>query len=268
MWRSSLVTLIVLVWIGEALSPTRLNNAPVIGIVTLPVGTDMSVYDPTAVAYFAASYVKFVEMAGARVVPIQFNAAVDDAEGFATLLGSINGVLFTGGDDLDADSPYYTTSKAIIAHSFEQAQNGVIFPIWGSCLGFETITTLISGDASLLTQFDAENLSLPLKFTHEVKESEMFCKHRPNSRRVEAIFRDNVTLNNHNWGVKPTDFYGNDQLSTVFRVLATSNDRQGAPFVALVEGINVPIYGSQFHPEKALFEWLSTEAIGSFCRGY
>ena len=47
-----------------------------------------------ATSYIAASYVKYLEMAGARVVPLIYNQPSDDID---TLLKGINGILFPGG---------------------------------------------------------------------------------------------------------------------------------------------------------------------------
>ena len=47
--------------------------------------------------------------------------------------------------------------------------NGDHFPVWGTCLGFELLAFIASGnDNSVLSPTDATNLSLPLKFTEGV----------------------------------------------------------------------------------------------------
>lgn len=47
----------------------------------------------------------------------------------------------------------------------EQAnKNGDYFPLWGTCQGFELLTALTAGN-DLLSEFDAENICLPLDFT-------------------------------------------------------------------------------------------------------
>jgi gamma-glutamyl hydrolase len=44
-------------------------------------------------------------------------------------------------------------------------------------------------------------------------------------------------------------------LSDFYKVLATSRDRQNTEYVAMIEADSYPIYGTQFHPEKNLYEW-------------
>ena len=44
-----------------------LNNRPIVGVLTQPTDGDMSAYGSS---YIAASYVKYLEGGGARVVPV------------------------------------------------------------------------------------------------------------------------------------------------------------------------------------------------------
>jgi agmatine/peptidylarginine deiminase len=80
-----LLSALLIVSLGQNVPPQN----PVIGIYTQTLSnttTDKS-------SYIAASYVKFIEMSGAQVVPIYSFANTSD---ILTLLGKINGVLFPG----------------------------------------------------------------------------------------------------------------------------------------------------------------------------
>jgi gamma-glutamyl hydrolase len=56
------------------------------------------------------------------------------------------------------------------------AQKGDYFPIHGTCMGFQTLSIIGSGDDfALLSRFDAENISLPLDFTSSAFSSRMVC---------------------------------------------------------------------------------------------
>lgn len=56
----------------------KLNYRPVIGIVTHPGdGASGRLNNATNASYIAASYVKFVESAGARVIPLIYNEPED-----------------------------------------------------------------------------------------------------------------------------------------------------------------------------------------------
>ncbi len=55
--------------------------------------------------YFPASYVKFVEAAGARVAPLKYDMPVAELQ---TMMRGLNGVLFTGGGaDLTDGQPFF-----------------------------------------------------------------------------------------------------------------------------------------------------------------
>ena len=38
-------------------------------------------------------------------------------------------------------------------------------------------------------------------------------------------------------------------------MLSTSLDRKGRRYASTIEGRTVPMYGVQWHPEKAMYEW-------------
>ncbi|KAF3782650.1 Gamma-glutamyl hydrolase 2 [Nymphaea thermarum] len=72
-----------------------LNYRPVIGILSHPGdGASGRLNNASNASYIAASYVKFVEAAGARVIPLIYN---EPEEVLLEKLNLVNGVLFTGG---------------------------------------------------------------------------------------------------------------------------------------------------------------------------
>ena len=105
------------------------NGQPVIGILA------QSLNEPNYpnTNYLAASYVKFVEMFGGRVVPILPNK---DGSYYQFLAEHLNGVLFPGGGvDLYSGS-YHDMAKFFYEYSLSLANNSSQnFPILGICLG-------------------------------------------------------------------------------------------------------------------------------------
>lgn len=51
-----------------------LNTSPTIGVLTIPSDDDYTEYPASTYSYLAASYVKYVESTGARVLPIPYEA--------------------------------------------------------------------------------------------------------------------------------------------------------------------------------------------------
>ena len=100
------------------------NNRPIIGILNQK-------YDDKH-TYIAASYVKWIESAGGRVVPLFFDKwSVDE---MASMLKNLNGVLLPGGSN-SLSGKYYSQLQTIFNFVKHSNDNGVHFPLWGTCLG-------------------------------------------------------------------------------------------------------------------------------------
>jgi gamma-glutamyl hydrolase len=240
---------------ASALAQAPANPQPIIGILTLPNDG----YPKTSGAqYFPASYVKWLEAGGARVVPLRYDAP---AAATRNLLRQINGALFTGGaaSFFEADgvtlSAYGATASLVFNESVAAHAAGESWPLWGTCLGHELISVLGAGaDNSVLTGgFDAENLTLSVGWTAAAATSRLWG----GVPDVRARFAGGaIAMNAHSFGVSPADFAANAPLSARFVVTATQTDRAGRAFTASMEGRDgLPIFSTQWHPEKSLFEW-------------
>eukprot|EP00898_Chlorokybus_atmophyticus_P009193 jgi/Chlat1/9275/Chrsp99S08537 len=234
------------------------TQKPVIGVITLPVTV------PSQLKYgthsFAVSYVRWLEAGGARVVPIFYNSSPEQLD---YLLARVNGVFFTGGlvefnpsyED-PTGAHYLRTTSHILRHVVESSMNGDYFPLWGTCLGFERTVQWLAHDvnATLLDEYDAENLDISLNFTIDGWESRLF------SELPDELFREvssplsHLAFNNHGLGFDPERFSASN-AANYLKVLSVDRDRNGRPFVSTVEGSELPLYGSQWHPEKAPWEW-------------
>ncbi|XP_019233050.1 PREDICTED: gamma-glutamyl hydrolase 2-like [Nicotiana attenuata] len=97
-----------------------LNYRPVIGIVSHPGdGASGRLNNGTDVSYIAASYVKFAEMAGARVIPLIYT---EPPEILNQKLNLVNGVIFTGGRV--KDGLYFEVVKGIFQKVLEKNDAG------------------------------------------------------------------------------------------------------------------------------------------------
>eukprot|EP00118_Oscarella_pearsei_P025896 m.308990 g.308990 ORF g.308990 m.308990 type:complete len:312 (+) comp45233_c0_seq1:73-1008(+) len=226
------------------------NERPIIGILT--EGTTSQ----HGTLYLAASYVKYIESSGARVVPILVNWTSEELD---SVLSSVNGVLFPGGGSNLANSSYFDAAKQVYQHAIKASKSGQLWPVWGTCLGFETLNVIAAGTTKVLGSFDSENYSIPLQFVKGYETSRLFKNCPPEV--IQILSEEPVTMNNHQEGVDPEVFSVTSALTSFFQVLSVNKDRKGKSFVSTFEAYHYPIYGTQWHPEKNPFEWTTSEGI-------
>jgi hypothetical protein len=243
---------------------SALNTRPIIGIVANGPN-DTSILPPYNVhdAYIAASYVKFVESAGGRAVPIPWFLAADEVRALAK---SLNGFLLPGGGTHffaanGSLSGYGQTTKILFDETVAAWAAGETLPLWGTCLGHEMTLTHAANDSRTIDKFGyvAENVSYPIVLTPAGVASRMWGS--APSEVIEAITLWNVTINLHEFGISSADFNASPAAS-LLSILSTNVDANGKEFVSSTEGIGgLPIYTTQFHPEKPTFEWWNTEQV-------
>ncbi|GAB5368313.1 hypothetical protein AAMO2058_001308800 [Amorphochlora amoebiformis] len=241
---------------------TGCTDRPVIGVLTVPIrGSRCSTYAgrPGYVtgnggSCFDSVYVKWIESAGGRVIPIPYDLPSHEVE---RVFDTLNGVLFTGGGEVltDLSSPFMQTTGLLFNLTIRRNDLGNFFPLWGTCMGFQTLNILAAGNPNVLTvnKFDSEGLSLPLYPSLEWNTSRLIGGLTRPDR--EALIRNNITTNFHHDGVYPDAYNKYPKLSQFFRIISTNVDRKGRSFVSTIESRDYPIYGTQWHPERNQFEF-------------
>lgn len=225
----------------------HLNYRPIIGVLA----QENIVGDPHAQgsSYIAASYVKYLESAGARVVPIRIHQTDEEYE---KIFHSINGLLLPGGDvDLET-SQFSRLSKIFYDLAIKANDASDYFPIWGTCQGLQQMTVLTS-NKNLLTLTDTKAVALPLTFTPASQNSRLF-KTFPGSL-LQSLSEDNITSNFHSWSLSLQNYSRNVKLKRFYKILTTNTDGR-REFVSTMEAYHYPFYAVQWHPEKSPFEWV------------
>lgn len=224
-----------------------LNDRPVIGILTQLVSDD--VMRPFGKTYIPASYVKYIESGGSRVMPIRLTLTTADYE---SIFQKINGLLLIGGAaDLET-SDFAKVAKIFYHLALKANDAGDYFPIWGTCMGMQLLSVLVAG-GNLLTNTTAENRAMPLNLTAEAYSSRLF-KGFPDTL-MKAVTEEPLTGNFHHFGLTVKTFQRNKKLNRFFNVLSTNIADNGAHFVSTIESKKYPIYGVQWHPEVNRFQW-------------
>ncbi|XP_053104515.1 gamma-glutamyl hydrolase [Hemicordylus capensis] len=228
------------------------SDGPIIGV--LAQETDFKSFQKFGSSYIAASYVKFLESAGARVVPVRLNHS--DHE-YDKIFHSINGILYPGGGVSLKTSEFSRVAKIFYNKAIEAYERGDYFPVWGTCLGHQLLSYLTSGE-DLLTWTNTDGFSFPLNFTEGAKGSRMF-QDFPDSL-LQSLATEPLTSNFHFWSLSVQNFTNNEKLHKFYKIL-TTNVHAGVEFISTMEASRYPFYGVQWHPEKNPFEWKNSTGI-------
>lgn len=236
------------------------SSTPVIGILSQPLKTHVTSSSSenddissktTDSNYIAASYVKWVELSGARSIPIPYDA---DDELIQEIFTQINGLLLPGGA---ATLP--SSLRKIWKLAMNINQQGQKFPIFGTCLGFEFLIELAAEEHVLQTGFNSNNVTWPLIFPTQQQERDAYystqSKLYPTQELKNMLSVQNITFNFHQNGIEPHIFAKNEKLQHFFKITSYNYDLNGRQFVSSIESILYPIYGVQYHPEKNAFEY-------------
>ncbi|KAF6256122.1 class I glutamine amidotransferase-like protein [Scenedesmus sp. NREL 46B-D3] len=236
--------------IAAPIDSSKLNNRPIIGILT-QAGLEEDKFVPKDGTYIAASYVKFVEAGGARVVPVLADTPPDVLEG---LLGRLNGFLIPGGAaNLRPGHDFFDTAARVLDYALRANDAGNVFPVLGICLGFETLMVLTAGAHDILKPYSSDGMAAQLYFTADAPDSRFF-----QSWDLDLVFdvlQTPLTRESHSSGVSIKTFYQTKALASFMNPLTLSLDKEGKVYISTVEAKDYPILGLQWHPEKNNFEW-------------
>ncbi|CAK1586217.1 unnamed protein product [Parnassius mnemosyne] len=229
------------------------NDRPIIGVLS----QEQSFYlhgkypEENYTSYIAASYVKDIEAAGARVVPILIGK---DRNYYKELMSKLNGVFFPGGATyFNQSNGYADAGQHIYEIAMELNDAGDYFPLFGTCLGFELLIILASGRGDKENRITCYSYSnAPLDFEDDFRTSKMFAEAPEDI--IQILANEDVTVNAHHFCIVDKNLQSHN-LDKDWRVTSHSDDDYGVQFIASIEHNRYPFYGVQFHPEKSSFEW-------------
>lgn len=233
-----------------------LSYKKVVGLLASPNPSDT---DDSQHSYFDSNYIRWLEQSGARVYIIQpwFTEAQ-----VLEILPQINGVILLGGSRfLHLDGQYERIVQIIINKIIEYKDKmNIHLPLWGTCQGFELLHVIFAKTHSVLSDFNSEEIKLPLKFDPStIKSTRMFKEF--SDQNLSDLANKDVTAHFHYLGVKPEDYKTYPILNELFLATSTGFDRDGKEFIATIEGRRYPFYATQFHPEDVAFTEVYSEGI-------
>jgi gamma-glutamyl hydrolase len=216
---------------------TASNDRPVIGIMAQPTDSSLSAYGDQ---YLVASYVKWVEASGARVVPVLYNQST---RVLSDVFKQLNGLVFPGGHCGFHGTAYGNASWFLMQLAMEANDAGDIFPIWGTCQGFQQLVQFGSGqmEPSILHRTPGtEGLIVPLNFTGFGLNSSRLIGEAPFSVK-ESLKSLSITINLHHYSVMTdTVERSGSKLNDFFSVVASNYDSSRGKIVSHVEARKYP----------------------------
>jgi gamma-glutamyl hydrolase len=173
------------------------------------------------------------------------------------LLGKINGVFFPGGEmPIDWSTDWTKKTAFIFEYAKKQNQAGNVYPIWATCLGYETIMYITSGrtdNTTVFTEvFGQDGLSCPLIVKN--RDSKLL-RSLNNPEYADAVNGDGFFFFHHRWSVMEETFNKNSNWTSFWNLVSTSKTNYGAEFLSTLEAKDYPFFLTQYHPEKNSYEW-------------
>lgn len=119
-----------------------------------------------------ASYINALASAGARTVPLIYDNPNIQEE--LAKLDHLNGVFYCGGDGGDA---YWEFGRQVYLKTLQINNAGQKFPAWGTCLGFQYLSTYAADSGlKVLSEnaFDSNDDNYPLEYSVPANSTKMF----------------------------------------------------------------------------------------------
>lgn len=180
----------------------------------------------------------------------------------------MNGIIFPGGlTDLWMDDPYVVAARKLWTWAREANDEGRLFPIHGTCLGFQLLHLLEANLSYVDALVPTDSVAYPSPLNFEVPDADPSSATLPwetstlfgnvSSRLVDALSSpaDNIALENHMFGLPPSRYEEIPLLGENWRMLNTAVDRKNVSYVATAEHKHYPFTATQWHPEKPPFEF-------------
>ncbi|GJQ68319.1 hypothetical protein Trydic_g16914 [Trypoxylus dichotomus] len=227
------------------------TDAPIVGILSQETFSVNQFFPQQKFhSFIAASYVKFLESAGARPIPIMIGK---EKKYYEDLMKHTNGILFPGGATYFNQSDGYADAGQIIYNlAVKINEEGDYYPLWGTCLGMELLIHVALNGKEVRSDCSAKGILTSLNFKKDIKTSKLF--RNATNDMLDKLSRFKILYNSNIFCLREETFQQNKLLED-WRILATSKDKNDFEFVSVFESLKYPFYGVQFHPEKANFEF-------------
>lgn len=237
---------------------SQIESTPIVGILTLHTSSKLGY--PENSTYFYASYAKWLEQSEMRWIPI---SVYDSSEIIADKLAKVNGVHLTGGNEVlgtkEIPSLYGKVVKQILDFAIKQNDSGTAYPVFGICMGFQSMMVVLSNYEIQLEKVHNENQSLSIKFTPAASNS--FLNLYFNQKQTDALNLQSVFYFHHRDGFTMEQINKSNYVTQNIKVLASVKTPQNVDILAIFQHKTYPFVAVEFHPEKVQFEYFDNAMI-------
>lgn len=230
----------------------QISSTPVIGILTLHTSSKFDY--PIGSTYVYSSYTKWIEESEMRWIPI---SVFDSVDVVARKLELVNGVLLTGGNEVmgtkNMPSAYAGIVAQILDYARAQNDHGVVYPVFGTCMGFQSMLVVLSDYELKLESVHNVNHSEGLKLTPNAQHS--FLSLYFNDNELSSLDAQKLFYFHHNDGFSMQQINASPYATNNLRILASVTTPKSLEILAAVQHKTYPFIAVQFHPEKTQFEY-------------
>ena len=236
------------------------TKVPIVGVLTLHISKNK--HYPRHSTYLYTSYGKWLEESGIRWIPILL---YDSQRTIRKKLDMVNGVLLTGGSEpLGTEkrpSRYSRVLKTIVKYAEDKNDEGVNYPIFGICMGFEGLLSTLTCHKAHLKDIDNDNKSLGIHFTDECKDSLFNTTFSMDD--LQDIKDKNLFYFHHHHGYLMDDLNEIPYVRDNIKILGTNGDSAKGDILTIFQHRYYPFFATQFHPEKIQFEYFDDAEINN-----
>lgn len=227
-------------------------NKPVIAIMSQPASGSYKQYGFNSM--IPASYVYWITQIGAKVVPLPYHISKTQIK---QLLSRVNGLVLPGGGqsvfNYNNFKFYKKRVNFVLNQAQKQNQQGINFPIWGTCMGFEQQLNWASNYTIRPTKVNDYRTDRTIHWNEQTLPLSPFSQFL-DDEDLSNLEKFRLSYFNHVYSITKDTYQKNKQLQKVIYVIGDTYNKDGINFQSVVYGKQYPFFGTQFHPEKIQFE--------------
>jgi len=236
------------------------NPRPVVGVLAQEItsskffGTKELELDVKndSIGWVDTAYIKWLESSGALVMPIPLSTNRDDL--LDLMQNHLSGLVLPGSNAGPVNKPLFLGLLSAVMEFTITRQTNI--PIFGICMGHQIIyQTLAAAKDSIYTGADHYSRLVDVNNTRKMNLNMKIVEPRAKiitgitNTMVQTLAKDRVVLHNHAWGITREMLQNVEGLITV----AVAENSEGFEFVSIMEHEDLPLFGTQWHPEKPSF---------------